>query len=60
VLGVDNAEFGVRYFGDSPAFGKDLAKWIGAHYKQVQLIGEDWEKSSGWFGVKILQRKTAE
>jgi hypothetical protein len=54
LLGVDNSEFGVRFFGDKPAFGQDLLQWINRHYRQIHLIGSDWNKN-GQFGIKILQ-----
>jgi hypothetical protein len=56
LLGVDNSEFGVRYFGDTPGFGRDLIQWINGHYQQVALIGNDWSQN-GQFGIKILQRE---
>jgi len=54
LLGVDNSEFGVRFFGDKPAFGQDLVQWIDGHYRPICLIGDDWKKT-GAFGIKILQ-----
>ena len=54
LLGVDYSEFGVRFFGDTPAFGQDLLQWINTHYRQVNLIGGDWKKN-GEFGIKILE-----
>lgn len=55
LLGLDNSEFGVRFLGDTPAFGQELMRWIDGHYQPVCFIGDDWTKN-GKFGVKILKR----
>jgi 4-amino-4-deoxy-L-arabinose transferase-like glycosyltransferase len=54
LFGVDNSEFGYRFFGDKPAFGQDLVQWIDSHYRLIHLVGDDWKKT-GKFGIKILQ-----
>ncbi len=55
LLGVDTSEFGVKFFGDTDSFGRELLRWIYHSYQPVCLIGHDWSKD-GEFGIKILKR----
>lgn len=55
LLGVDNSEFGVDFFGANENFGGELMRWINQTYRPIGAFGHDWNKN-GKFGVKILRR----
>jgi 4-amino-4-deoxy-L-arabinose transferase-like glycosyltransferase len=58
LVGTDFAGFGEKYFGMEERYGRDLMKWVNAHYEQKCLIGDNWLQT-GRFGVKILQKTPA-
>jgi hypothetical protein len=52
----DTSEFGVRFFGTDPRYGKTIMDWIKAEYENAQRIGFEPLKDER-FGIKILKRR---
>ena len=44
------------YFGQEPGYGRDLMRWIGAHYSPVWLFGSEPLQTNA-YGLKLLRRK---
>jgi hypothetical protein len=51
----DEAEYGMKYFGQQAEFGLDLMEWIQRNYEPALLIGAEPLRNAS-FGVKILRR----
>jgi hypothetical protein len=54
----DMAEFGVGYFGSSPAYGGEVMHWIGKNYQPVYQVGQEPLRSD-MFGIEILKRQSS-
>lgn len=51
----DEAEYGMKYFGQEADFGLELMQWIQRNYEPALLLGAEPLRNS-MFGVKILRR----
>jgi hypothetical protein len=52
----DDAEYGVKYFGQEAEFGLELMGWIRRNYREEMLIGAEPLRNSA-FGISILRRE---
>jgi len=53
----DAAVFDLPFFGQSPAYGQNIMRWVKANYLPVKLIGAE-PLQDGRFGIKIMQRRS--
>jgi len=55
LIHCDSREFGVRYFGQDPAYGRDIMRWVRSNYSPVWQYGEEPLQTER-FGIRILIR----
>jgi len=52
----DTSEFGFRFFGSDPRYGRRILEWVNEHYETAALFGAE-PLVDERFGIKILRRR---
>ena len=55
VVHRDASEYGVKFFGQDPAYGYEIMQWVRTNYSAVRLIGHE-PLQTNLFGIKIMRR----